>query len=170
MKKSAVLLFLTSVALSLIGMFILYESSTYPALLSVGDKYYFVKNQAVWFFLGVILCVVASKINYKTYYKLALPLLVFSLFLLVLVFLPGIGLELKTAHRWLNLGFIVVQPSEILKITLTVYLAAWLSGKEKGRLIAFLMLVLLSVLLVVIEPDLGTAFIIAATAMIVYFL
>ncbi len=170
MSRSVAFLFLTSVIISLIGIFILYESSTYTALLSIGDKYYFVKNQVVWFVLGVVLCLIVSKVNYRNYYKIALPLLLGSLLTLVLVFVPGLGLELKGANRWINLGFIVVQPSEILKITLTIYLAAWLSGKEKGRLIAFLMLVLLSVILVVIEPDLGTAFIIAATAAIVYFL
>lgn len=170
MNKSAIFLFLLSLLLSVIGIFILYESSTYSALLSIGDKYYFVKNQAVWFILGVILCLVVSKIDYKNYYKLALPLLLGTLLLLVLVFFPGVGLILKGAHRWINLGFTVLQPSEILKITLTIYLAAWLSRKEKGRLIAFLMLLLLAVLLVVIEPDLGTAFIVAATSTIVYFL
>ncbi len=170
MTKSGIFLFLISVILSLIGIFILYESSAYSALLSIGDKYYFVKNQAVWFGLGLISCLIVSRINYKSYYRIALPLLVFSLFLLILVFLPGIGLELKGANRWINLGFTVFQPSEVLKITLTVYLAAWLSEKEKGRLIAFLMLLALSVLLVVIEPDLGTAFIVTSTATIVYFL
>ena len=170
MQRSAVFFFLTSVILSLIGIFILYESSTYSALLSIGDKYYFVKNQAVWFVLGIILCLIVSKIDYQKYYVLALPLLMGTLLLLILVFLPGIGLKLKGAHRWLNLGFIILQPSEILKITLTIYLAAWLSAKEKGRLIAFLMLFFLAVLLVAVEPDLGTAFIVAATSAIVYFL
>ncbi|OGH19684.1 MAG: hypothetical protein A2868_00555 [Candidatus Levybacteria bacterium RIFCSPHIGHO2_01_FULL_40_15b] len=170
MSKSALFLLSTSVLLSLIGIFILYESSTYSALLSIGDKYYFVKNQAVWFVLGIVACLIVSKIDYKKYYVLALPLLLSTLLLLILVFLPGVGLKLKGAHRWLNLGFMVFQPSEILKITLTIYLAAWLSAKEKGRLIAFLMLVLLAVLLVAIEPDLGTAFIVAATSTIVYFL
>lgn len=170
MGKSAIYLFLTSVVLSFVGVFILYESSTYSALLSLEDKYYFVKNQAVWFILGIILCLIVSKIDYKNYHKLALPLLLGTLLLLVLVFIPGIGLKLKGAHRWLNLGFTILQPSEILKITLTIYLAAWLSAKEKGRLIAFLMLLLLAVALVVIEPDLGTAFIIATTSTIVYFL
>jgi cell division protein FtsW len=170
MPKSAVFIFLLSVLLSLIGIFILYVSSTYTAQLSIGDKYYFVKNQATWFILGIVLCFVVSKIDYKKYYKLALPLLLLTFVLLVLVFVPGIGLELKGAKRWLDLGFTVLQPSEILKITLTIYLAAWLSAKEKGRLIAFIMLFSLSALLVVAQPDLGTAFIVAATSTIVYFL
>jgi cell division protein FtsW len=103
MSKSALFLFSTSVLLSLIGIFILYESSTYSALLSIGDKYYFVKNQAVWFVLGIVACLIVSKIDYKKYYLLALPLLLSTLLLLVLVFLPGVGLKLKGAYRWLNL-------------------------------------------------------------------
>ena len=170
MTKPAIFLFATGTFLSLLGIFILYESSTYFALLSIGDKYYFFKNQLVWFAIGIAGCILAAKINYRNYYKFALPLLIFSLSLLLLVFLPGIGLELKGAHRWINLGFMTVQPSEILKITLTVYLAAWLSEKESGRLLAFLMLIGASVILVLLEPDMGTAFIIGGTATAVYFL
>lgn len=170
MSKQGLLLFILSLALSLLGIFILYESSTYTALLSVGDRYYYARNQAVWFLIGTILCILVSKINYKHLYALALPGLIGSLILLVLVFIPGIGLQLKGAHRWINLGFTVIQPSEILKITLTLYLAAWLSFKEKSKLFAFLLLLGLSVALVIIEPDMGTATIIAITATTVYFL
>ncbi len=169
MSKAGILLFITSIFLSILGIFILYESSTYSALLTLGDKYYFVKNQAIWFGLGLIGCFIVSKINYKKYYNFALPALIGSVVLLALVFFPGVGLKLYGAHRWLNFGFTVVQPSEILKITLTIYLAAWLSVKEKGRFMAFMMLLALSVFMVIIEPDMGTAVIIAATATIVYF-
>lgn len=170
MNRHGVFLFLTALTLSLIGVFILFESSTYPSLLSVGEKYYFFKNQIIWFFIGILGCITASKIDYKVYYKFALPLLLISLFLLILVFLPGIGLELKGANRWINLSWIIFQPSELLKITLTIYLAAWLSTRERGRLLAFTMLLGLSVILVILEPDMGTAFIIGVTATIVYFL
>ena len=170
MNKAGIFLFLNALFLSFLGIFILYESSTYSALLAIGDKYYFVKNQLIWLILGVVACLLISKIEFKKYYNIALPLLLSSLFLLVLVFVPGLGVKPKGAYRWINLGFTVLQPSEILKITLTIYLAAWLSIKEKGRALAFLMLVSLSVLLVIIEPDMGTAVVIGATATIVYFL
>lgn len=170
MNRLGILIFLFALLFALLGVFILYESSTYNAALSIGDKYYFAKNQAIWCFLGVIACLIVSKINYKTYYKLALPLLLISIGLLILVFFPGIGLSLKGAHRWLNLGFTVIQPSEILKITMAIYLAAWLSVKEKGRFMAFMMLLGAAVILVIIEPDMGTAMIIGATATIMYFL
>jgi len=169
MSKLSAALFVTTCVLSLLGIFILYESSSYTALLNIGDKYYFVKNQSLWLILGVILCLVFSRINYKAYIKFALPLLLATFALLISVFLPGIGVGLKGAHRWINLGFTVIQPSEILKITLALYLAAWFSVKEKGKLLAFLILLGLCIFLVVLEPDLGTACIIASTAILVYF-
>lgn len=170
MKNSLGLaLFGLTILLSFLGLFILYESSSYTALLNIGDKYYFVKNQSIWIALGIALCLIVSRINYKLYKKIALPFLVLTFGLLVAVFLPGIGISLKGAHRWINLGFVILQPSELLKITLALYLAAWFSLKEKGRLLAFLLLLGLCLMLVIIEPDLGTATIIGATAILVYF-
>jgi cell division protein FtsW len=165
------LLFLTTISLALIGIFILYESSTYTALINVGDKYYFVKNQIMWVILGVILCLGVSRIPYKKFYPFALPLLLVTLALLVAVFIPGIGVRLKGASRWIDTGFSLFQPSELLKISLTLYLAAWLSSvKEKGRFLAFMLLVGICGGLVIIEPDMGTAFIVTGGATIVYFL
>lgn len=169
MRKLGAALFITTITLSILGIFILYESSSYTAFLNIGDRYYFVKNQLIWFFLGTILCIGVSRLDYKIYEKLALPFLLATLVALVAVFLPGIGVSLKGAHRWINLGFTVVQPSELLKITLTMYLAAWLSVREKGRLFAFLLLLGLCIFLVILEPDMGTASIIASTAVLVYF-
>ena len=164
------LLFLTTVLLALIGVFILYESSTYTALLNVGDKYYFVKNQIMWVFFGIIASLVVSRIPYKKLYSLALPFLLATIVLLIAVFIPGIGLRLKGASRWIDAGLFTFQPSELLKISLTLYLAAWLSVKESGRLLAFLLLLGICGALVILEPDMGTAFIVAGGATIVYFL
>lgn len=169
MNRAATLLFAVTIILSLLGLFILYESSSYTALLNIGDKYYFLKNQAVWLSIGIVACLVISRIPYRKLYALSLPLLFGTIVLLIAVFLPGVGLSLKGAHRWINLGFTVIQPSELLKISLTLYLAAWLSLKEKGRLFAFLLLLSACILLVILEPDMGTAMIIAATATFVYF-
>lgn len=170
MSRLGYLLFLNTIVLGVMGIFILYESSTYTALLQIGDKYFYVKYQIIWAVLGIIAAFVVSKINYQSLYNLALPLLLVSVGLLVMVFFPGVGLELKGSHRWINLGFFVFQPSEVLKITLAIYLAAWLSNKEQGRLLAFMMLFFACVFLVAMEPDLGTAFIIAVTSIVVYFL
>ena len=170
MNKLSILLFGLTLLLSLIGIFILYESSSYTAFLNIGDKYYFVKNQALWLLVGIIVCLITARFNYKLLYGLALPMLLVTGILLIIVFIPGIGLELKGSNRWIDLGFFVLQPSELLKVTLTVYLAAWLSEKESKRLLAFLILLGTSTALVAMEPDMGTAFVVVFTAMFVYFL
>ena len=164
------LLFLTTIFLALIGIFILYESSTYTALINIGDKYYFVKNQIMWVIIGIVAAFVVSKIPYRKLYPLALPLLLATLALLIVVFIPGIGLRLKGATRWIDAGLFTFQPSELLKISLTLYLAAWLSVKESGRILAFLLLLGICGALVMLQPDMGTAFIVAGGATIVYFL
>jgi cell division protein FtsW len=110
-----------------------------------------------------------SRVRESLLYNLSLPLLLTTLGLLILVFFPGIGLELNGSHRWINLGISIFQPSELLKITLSLYLASWLSIKEKGRLMAFLLLLGVASGLVLLQPDLKTSFIIAATSFIVYY-
>lgn len=169
MNKLGAALFLVTLLLTFIGLFILYESSSYNALLHIGDKYYFIKNQSLWILLGIILSLIISRINYMFYKKLSPPLLIGTFVLLIAVFIPGIGLQLKGAHRWINLGFTVLQPSELLKITFTLYLASWLSSPEKRKILSFLGLLGFCLGLVIIEPDLGTATIIGATSILVYF-
>lgn len=170
MNKNAVLIFLLTTILSLIGIFILYESSSYTALLNLGDRFYFIKNQVIYLPIGIGLALIISKIPEKKLYILSLPFLLITFALLVAVFIPGIGLELKGSNRWIDLGFIVFQPSELLKVSLTLYLAAWLSSREKNRLFAFLILMGVFCGMVLLQPDLGTSFIIAITAISIYYL
>lgn len=170
MNKLALSLLCVIFILTTLGLFILYESSSYTALLNLHDKYYFIKNQSIWIVLGVAAAFFVSRLKENILYNLSLPLLLVTLGLLVVVFFPGIGLELNGSHRWINLGVAVFQPSELLKVTLSLYLASWLSIKEKGRLMAFLILLGVASGLVLLQPDLKTSFIIAATSFIVYFI
>lgn len=169
MNKYALLIFVITTILSLIGLFILYESSSYTALLNLGDRFYFIKNQATYLPFGIIVALVVSRISEKKLYALSLPFLIITFLLLSAVFLPGIGLELKGSHRWIDIGITTFQPSELLKISLTLYLAAWLSNKEKNRLFAFLILLGVFCGMVMLQPDLGTTFIISVTAVSIYF-
>lgn len=170
MNKLALSLLCVIFILTTLGLFILYESSSYTAQLDLHDKYYFIKNQSIWIFLGIIGAFIVSRFREKVLYNMSLPLLLGSLTLLVLVFFPVIGIELNGSRRWINLGISIFQPSELLKITLSLYLASWLSVKEKGRLMAFLILLGFASGLVLLQPDLKTSFIIAATSFIVYYI
>lgn len=156
--------------LATFGILMVYDASSVTATTEFNNRFYFVREQLKGFFVGLTGMLFAIKFNYRNYYKLALPFLLGCLLMLLLVFIPGIGVNALGAHRWINLHFINLQPSEITKLTLVIYLSAWLSTKEKGRLLPFLLLLGLIVGLVILEPDMGTAIIIVATSIIMYFI
>lgn len=136
-----------------------------------GDKYHYIKDQLLWTLLGYGALTFFTLFNYKKLYALSLPLLITAIGLLIAVFIPGLGAgSILGAHRWINLGFTTLQPAELVKLFLAIYLAAWFSFKEKGRLPAFLLLIGFVIFLVMMQPDLGTATIILFEAVVLYFL
>lgn len=147
-----------------------YDASSAQALQSFNDKYYFLKEQAQWVIVGLIAAVAASFFDYRRLKLLAVPALIGSILLLIAVFIPGIGVSANGAHRWINLGFTVFQPSEIAKLSLIIYLSAWFTTKEKGRLLSFLLLIGLMVGLIMAQPDMGTAIVLLGTSFSLYFL
>lgn len=156
--------------LSVIGIVMVYNSSVAIAIRDFSDQYHFVRDQLRWLVLGYIAFSVFAVIDYHKWYALALPLLLASAVMLLLVFVPGLGVRALGAHRWISMGPVVLQPAEFAKFALVVYFSAWFSRSEKQRLVAFLLLVGAFVGLVVIEPDLGTASIILVIALVMYFL
>ncbi len=123
------------------GTLMVYEASSVSAVADFGDKYHYLKDQLSWAVLGSVAMISASFFNYRHYYKLAVPLLLLTILSLILVFVPGLGIKVLGAYRWLNFRFFVLQPSELTKLIATIYLSAWLSRKEKGRFYAFLLLI-----------------------------
>lgn len=154
--------------LTFFGVLMVYNASVIEAFKVFNDKYYYLKNQALWAFLGLMMMVIVSKFNYRAWKKFAGPVFFINLILLIVVLIPGIGTQAKGAKRWLNLGFFILQPSELIKLTLSLYLASWLL--EKRSLWHFLALITIVSTLIVLEPDLGTLVIIASNAFLVYFL
>lgn len=159
-----------TVVLAAIGILMVYDSSVAIALRDFSNPYYFVREQVKWLVLGFLAFGVFSRLPYLILRRFAVPMLVGTLALLLAVFIPGFGVRALGAHRWLNFGIFIVQPAELAKLTMVIYLAAWFSTKERGRLLAFLLLIAMVVGLVVIEPDLGTGVTILGTALSLYFL
>lgn len=153
-----------------IGLVMVYDSSVAIALRDFKDPYRFLREQGKWVIVGLFTFGVLSRIPYTFWQKIAVPMMMGTLVLLLAVFIPGLGVRALGAHRWLNLGFIVLQPAEIAKFTMAMYLSTWLATKEKGRLGAFLLLVGAVAGLVILEPDLGTASIIFGIAITIYYL
>lgn len=163
-------LILFTVVLAAIGILMVYDSSVAIALRDFADPYHFVREQIKWLVLGFTAFIVFSRISYSYWRSVAVPMMLGTIGLLIAVFIPGFGVRALGAHRWLNFGLFILQPAELTKLSLVLYLSAWLSSKETGRFVAFLLLMGMVVGLVVLEPDLGTAIILISTALLLYFL
>lgn len=170
MRKIDIPLFLSVIFITLFGLFIIYDASSFIAFRDFNDKYNYIKDQSVWALLGLTSMIFFSYFDYKKFYYLSLPILISAILMLILVFLPGIGVYALGAHRWINLGFTTLQPAEYVKLSLAIYLAAWFSTKEKERFLAFALLIGLVFLLVMLQPDMGTGSIILFEAVVLYFL
>lgn len=171
MKRPAIFLLALTTILSLFGLLMVYDASSYASFNDFhGNKYHYLLEQTTSFIIGIGGLVFFSFFSYKKLLHFALPLLLVTLFLLVMVFFPGIGLSILGAHRWIHIGIGTIQPTEITKLSMAIYLAAWLSTKEKGRLSAFLLLIGVTIGLIMLEPDMGTAIIILGETLAVYYL
>jgi cell division protein FtsW len=141
------------------------------------DAYYFFKHQ---FFFGVIpgliILYVVSKIDYHFWKKISVLFFFISIIFLILVFVPGIGSRIYGASRWIQLGPFSFQPSEMMKLSIIIYLAAWLESRGTQRikdffegLLPFLGIISLIGFLIMKQPDTGTLGIIILTAITVFF-
>ncbi len=151
------------------------SASAPSALIYEGDSYYFFKSQLKNAIVGIIGMIILSFINYKLFKgRLADFAIIVSIILLALVLVPGIGVTVKGATRWVNLGF-VFQPSEIMKISLIVFLAAKLSKdpQKNKKLITgigpLLLVILVITILLYKEPHMSAIGIILAVSFIIIF-
>lgn len=168
--KFDIWIFAVSIFLTLFGLIMIYNASVVIAERDFADKYHYARDQATWVVVGFVIMLIFSFIDYHVWRRLALPILVTTLVLLMMVFVPVVGIKALGASRWINFGFFIVQPAELAKPALVVYLASWLSNKERRRFFAFVLLIGLVVGLIMLEPDMGTAVVLGSTAMIIYFL
>ncbi|WP_089935178.1 putative lipid II flippase FtsW [Candidatus Entotheonella palauensis] len=169
-RRTDILLLMTALMLVAIGLAMVYSTSAVVAHERHGDSLYFLKRQLVWAALGLLAMGVAWYVPYRNQQRLVLPLLWVSLVALCLVLVPGMGKEVGGARRWLALGPFSLQPSEFAKYGLIVYSAyvcADLHRKRQRDELRFgYVLGLLCVFcgLIFLQPDLGTAVVLAAVA------
>ena len=173
-------LMLVSVVLGLlaIGLAMVYSASGIKALDALDDPRFYLVQQSAWVAIGLVAMLVVARIDYHRYRALALPGLIVAIVLLVAVLVPGIGTRVGGASRWLRVSsFAGVQPAELAKLAVVIYLAFWLGRKrdpdvEIGRwsvTLPFVLIVGFVAALVVAEPDLGTAIVLGAVALGMYF-
>ena len=128
---------LLALLLTGIGLMMLFSASFPSAYYETGSAAYYFKRQAVFAALGIVAMLMMAKFNYQGLRPLAKILLVFSIFLLLLVIIPGVGITKNNATRWLGIdGVFTFQPSEIAKVAVIVYFADSIS-KKKERMASF---------------------------------
>jgi len=174
-RKSAYILFLAVLGLLVIGIVMLFSTSAF-ARDSHGDVYFFIKRQAMWFGVGLVVCIFAALTDYHLWQRTWWLWFALALVLLALCYVPHIGMRLNGSRRWIGWGPITVQPSELAKVAVIFFLAAWFSRYEKTDrklLLGFILplaIISLPAVLVLGEVDLGTTALIGTTAFVVMFI
>ncbi len=175
MKKAALGLLLAAIAMMVIGIVMLFSTGAF-AQDAHGDPIYFVKRQALWLGIGLVTCCVAACVDYHFWQRTWKYWFGLAVVLLVLCFVPHFCHKINGSRRWLKLGPIAFQPSEIGKIAAIAFLAAWFAEHEektKRFLQGFAYPLLgVGVLLALIAPevDLGTTALIGGTTFLVMFI
>lgn len=159
LDKNFLIVILITVAIGLIAVA---DASAPQALNNYGDKFFLLRQQAAWAVIGVVAFLVASRIRYSFWEKVATPFFLVSVLLLLVVLLPNLGFKALGARRWIALGFFSLQPSELIKLSLAMYLAKIASKNKKA--LSFFVPVLISCGLIMLQPDLGTTLVIAVLA------
>ncbi|MFH0943055.1 MAG: putative lipid II flippase FtsW [Candidatus Beckwithbacteria bacterium] len=166
-KKADWGLLILVLILSLFGLVMVYNASTFEAFQLYGDKYHFLTSQVRWLGFGLISLLIARLIPIPLIQKIAPIFFGFTFLLLILVLIPGIGDSTLGARRWINLGSFSLQPTELVKLSLSIYLSAWLIKRRPFW--AYLLILGLVLGLVMLQPDLGTAMVIIFSSVVVYY-
>ena len=173
-RKSAYILFLAVLGLLVIGIVMLFSTSAF-ARDSHGDVYFFIRRQAIWFGIGLIVCVFAALVDYHFWRRTWWLCFAVAVGALALCYFPHIGMRINGSRRWIGVGPITFQPSELAKLAAIFFLAAWFTRYETAThnllfsIVFPLAIVALLAVLVLGEVDLGTTALLGATAFVVMF-
>jgi len=162
-------LLVVPIILSLIGLIFVFESSSLRSINEFGDSFHYLRLQTLWFFLAIAALTFFTFLDYRKLYFFSFITILLTIFLLVIVLIPGIGSQAGGARRWIDFGIINIQPTELAKFSVIIYLASWFINKEKKRFVSFIFLVSLLIFLIILQPDMGTAIIIFLISLVMYY-
>lgn len=162
------LLLVTVLILVAFGVLMVYSASYYSAELTYGDDKFFMKKQLFGALLGLVGMITMYFINYEHLKKIRWGALILSVVLLLLVFVPHIGVKVYGARRWINLGFFTLQPSEIAKFSFIIFAAASLAKaknkvKEFRGILPTILAGALMCLLIILEPNMSITICVGVT-------
>ena len=160
-------LLISVLILTVLGLIMVYDVSVVQAFKDFGDKYFYIKQQLIWASLGIITLAFFTFFDYRRFKTLALFIFIASFLLLLAVFIPGLGVTAGGAHRWLKLGVITIQPTEIIKIASIIFFAALFEKKVKTS--AFLIIVgIVTAIMAGLQKDMGSSIVFFLTAFAIY--
>lgn len=169
-KPFSPLIILTSSLITIGLIFISLSTLTEASSLS-SDPYFFLKKQALWLIVGIVCFLISSRLNLDLLNRLAIPVYYFSLVLLIIVLLPSLGIKVFGARRWLNLGGLFgLQPSEFFKLVSIIFFPYLFSTESNRNLKKLLLYLGIPFILIILEPNLSTAILIAALIISIYYL
>ncbi|MBR2989285.1 MAG: putative lipid II flippase FtsW [Clostridia bacterium] len=173
--KIDVPLTITTLILTIFGVVMVYSASSYNAQINYGNQFYYMIKQIIGVVLGVVALIFCSLTDYHALIKLRYPVLFVSFVLLILVFIPGIGVENYGAKRWINLPFFTIQASEIAKFGFIIFTASYLSKNynkiDKFRtLIPPLFIGGIMCLLIILEPNMSVTMCVGALMILMLFI
>ncbi|MBH1988823.1 MAG: putative lipid II flippase FtsW [Myxococcaceae bacterium] len=169
------ILLISTLVLIFLGLVMVYSSSGVTAHMSLGDSFFYLKRQAIYIGMGLILFIFVQYIDTNFYRKYAYVFYWVGIALLVLVLVPGIGKSAGGAARWISLGVIRLQAGEVFKFALIVYLAMSLAKKGERMssfrvgIIPHVVLPGFAMVLLLLEPDFGTTSIVAFVTFMMLF-
>ena len=176
MKKMDLILLIFVIIIAVFGVIMIYSASFVWAEYKFNDPYKFVKMQSVFLFVGIILMIVLSKIDYHIYYRYSNLILFICAILLILVLIPGIGTVRNGSRSWFGIGSLGIQPSEFAKIGLIIYVAKYLTNNNRimksviHGVFPILGVIGIFFILIMLEPDFGTAMVITITLVVLIFI
>ena len=160
----------------LLGLMMVLSASSVEALKDYGGAWVFFERQLIWLVIGAVALVAVARTDYHRWRRLARPSVLVSVGLLLLVLVPGVGLQVSGSTRWLGFGAIRIQPSEMAKLALLLFSADLLARRadrvyERGAIVRPLLVVTgVFAALVLLEPDMGTALILMMIALTIVFI
>lgn len=175
-KQIDKVLFISIIMLSLFGLIMIYSASSIWSEYKFNDSFHYLKYQAVFLMIGIIVMIMFSKIDTKLYYEKSNKILLVCLILLVLVLIPGIGSVRNGSRSWFGIGPFGIQPSEAAKLGLIIFTSKYLTNSNKflksykQGVFPILGITLLIFGLIMLQPDLGTGLILVTSIISLLFI
>lgn len=172
--KNSIIIAVCTIVLVTVGVVMVYSASKYSADINYGNKFFYMKKQLIGAILGLGAMIGTSIINHKIYKKFYIVAYIVGAVLLAIVFVPGLSKSSYGATRWINLGGFTIQPSEIAKFCLVLFLSVALTkGKDinkPSKLLTVLFAGVVYCVLIMLEPNMSITICVGLTLVVMLFI